>query len=48
MLQDLGEMKGDLRAEGLEPLGEPGKRMKKGWNLKGHNYSPIAYLGGIV
>ena len=36
-----------MRAEGLEPLGEPGRTMDLGWNPKGHIYPNIAQPGGI-
>ena len=34
-------------AEGLEPLGELGKRKDLGWNLKGRGYMNQARPGGI-
>ena len=36
-----------MRAEGLDPLGEPEKRTNLGWNPKGRIYPNIARLGGI-
>ena len=36
-----------MRAEGLNPLGEPGKRMDLGRNPKGHVYANIARMEGI-
>ena len=43
MHHNLGEMKGDLRAKRLEPLGEPGKRTESK-RARLPKYS----LGGIV
>ena len=40
-------MKGDTRAEGLDPLGEPGRTMDLASNPKGRGYPNIARLGGI-
>ena len=36
-----------MRAEGLDPLGEPGKRTDLGRNPKGRVYPNIARPGGI-
>ena len=36
-----------MRTEGLDPLGEPGKRTDLGRNPKGRVYPNIAQLGGI-
>ena len=36
-----------MRAEGLDPLGEPGKRTDLDKNPKGRVYMNIAQLGGI-
>ena len=40
-------MKGDTRAEGLDPLGEPGRTMDLASNPKGRGYPNIARPGGI-
>ena len=36
-----------MRAEGLDPLGEPGRTKDLGWNPKGHGYTNQARPGGI-
>ena len=38
---------GDTRAEGLDPLGEPGKKKDLGSNPKGRDYPNIARPGGL-
>ena len=40
-------MKGHMRTEGLNPLGEPGRMMDLASNLKGRGYPNIARPGAI-